>query len=407
VTQPRPILIAGAGIAGLSLALELSRRGLPARILEKRRTLSEAGAGIQLGPNGMRVLARLGLDRRLEPASGKPLAITVFDGASGRIIAELPLGGLVQERSGAPYWVAHRADLHAILLAAVREANSIELVTGFEVVSVPAAASVVRVEAGGGGSAEGHALVGADGLWSAVRRHLFPGREPRFAGKMAVRTVIDASAANGRFAEPKTGIWLGRNAHVVHYPVRAGQAIACVIIFDANRPRLGWGDPIEREVVLRRLMDFAPEVSQFLELAREWYAWSLFDSEPLPLWSKGRVGLIGDAAHPMLPFLAQGGVMALEDAATLAEALAAFPQDPACALRAYEAARWRRVTRVQKASRLNGRVYHLSGLAARLRDLALGAIPGPILMRQYDWLYGWRGDLIPVETGHSAAMQGA
>jgi salicylate hydroxylase len=290
--------------------------------------------------------------------------------------------------------VAHRGDLHAALLSAAGEDRSIELVTGFEVAQFAAGTDMVRAECvDGGGSAEGQVLIGADGLWSTVRRALFPGHAPRFAGRMAVRTVIDGRRAGGRFAEPKTGVWLGRGAHVVHYPVRAGEGIACVIIANADSPQHeGWGHPVGREVALTRLAGFAPELLRFLELGRDWYAWSLFEAEPLPLWSKGRVGLIGDAAHPMLPFLAQGGAMALEDAATLAEALSAFPRDPSHALRAYEGARRRRVARVQSASRANGRVYQSMGLGAHLRDLALGAVPGSILMRRYDWLYGWRGD---------------
>jgi len=395
VSPSRPILIAGAGIAGLALALALARRGLPSRLLEKRTTLAEAGAGIQLGPNAMRVLQALGIARRLEPRAGKPLAIVTFDGRSGRKLAEFPLGPCLEQRFGAPYWVAHRTDLHAALLSAVRETPSIELVTGFEVSEFRTAADTVRVEAVGGADSEGSALVGADGLWSAVRERLFPGHAPRFAGRMAVRTVIRSDAARGRFAEPRTGVWLGPGAHVVHYPIRAGQAIACVVIADEDAPRHhGWGQPMACEAVLARLLGYAPELLWFLERGTDWHAWSLFDAPPLPNWSQGRVGLVGDAAHPMLPFLAQGGAMALEDAATLAEALAAVPQDPARALSLCEAARYRRVCRVQAASRLSGSIYQLTGVAGLLRDLALAAVPGAILMRRYDWLYGWRGDAL-------------
>jgi salicylate hydroxylase len=398
VSAPRPILIAGAGIAGLALALALSRRGLPSLLLEKRTELTEAGAGIQLGPNGMRVLERLGVARRLEPAAGKPAAIALLDGQTGRLIAELPLGLFMIERYGAPYWVAHRADLHAALLACVREERSIELLTGFEVAAVTDTGGSVRVDAPGGRSVEGPALIGADGLWSAVRRDLRPGREPHYAGRIAVRTVIDARLAAGRFAEPKTGAWLGQRAHVVHYPIRAGAAIACVIIADEEKPREGWSYPVTRDAALHYVLGYAPGLLRFLELAPDWHAWSLFDCEPLPSWSRGRIGLIGDAAHPMLPFLAQGGAMALEDAATLAEALAAFPHDPASAFRASQAARWRRVARVRAASRANGEVYRMAGLTARLRNLAFGTVPGAVLMRGYGWIYGWRGDALPVTS---------
>ncbi len=399
MSVPRPILIAGAGIAGLALALALSRRGLPSRLLEKRTALTEAGAGIQLGPNGMRVLEAIGVARRLEPAAGKPVAIALHDGRTGRGIAELPLGQFMLERYGAPYWVAHRADLHAALLTAVREEPTIELNTGFEVAEIADAGGSVRF---GREGVEGPALVGADGLWSAVRRHLGPGREPHYAGRIAVRTVIDARAASGRLSEPKTRAWLGERAHVVHYPIRAGAAIACVIIADEGRPREGWNYPIERAAALHYVRGYAPELIGFLELASDWYAWSLFDCVPLPFWSRGSIGLIGDAAHPMLPFLAQGGAMALEDALTLADALASSPRDPASAFRALEAARWRRVARVQAASRANGRIYRMAGLEARLRNLAFSAVPGALLMRGYDWIYRWHGDKLPV-TGPDSA----
>lgn len=388
----RPILIAGAGIAGLTLAIALARRGVPARILEKRDNPSEAGAGIQLGPNAMQVLRRLGVAALLDTHAGRPDHIHVADGASGRTLARLPLGGAIEKRFGAPYRVAHRADLHAALLAAARDATGVEIVTGCEIAGFRQSSDGVAATSPNGRSMEGAALVGADGLWSALRQELFPGHPLTYAGKMAARTVIPSSAANGRFAEPATGVWLSGDAHVVHYPVRAGREIAVVAIVDEATARDDWGGAIDSTSVLARLIRFSPELLSFLGHGTDWRAWSLYDPPPLPAWSKGRVGLIGDAAHPILPFFAQGGAMAIEDAETLATLLATTPAAPERAFARFEQLRRARVLRVQAASRANGHTYHLSGAMALARNLTLKTAPGSLMMRRYDWLYGWSGD---------------
>jgi salicylate hydroxylase len=387
-----PILIAGAGIAGMSLAVALARRGVPSRLLERRAELSEAGAGIQLGPNAMHVLERLGVARHLEPMAGKPVSIRVHDGAGGRLLGELPLGERMSDRFGAPYWVAHRADLQAALLASVEEHREIGLVTGFEVADWRETGEGVEALSEAGAHQQGSVLVGADGIWSMLRRRLFPDHRLVYAGKMAVRTMIPASLARAEHTRPSTGVWLGRDAHVVHYPVRGGREIAVVAILDEASPREGWGGEIVAEAVMQRLSAFAPALLEFLDLGLEWRAWSLYDPPPLPAWSRGRVGLIGDAAHPILPFLAQGGAMAIEDADTLAASIASAPHDALRALARMEAVRRGRVARVQEASRANGRVFHLHGAAGIARNLALGALPGSLMMKRYDWLYGWNGD---------------
>jgi salicylate hydroxylase len=387
-----PILIAGAGIAGMSLAVALARRGVTSRLLERRAELSEAGAGIQLGPNAMHVLERLGVARHLEPMAGKPVSIRVHDGAGGRLLGELPLGERMSGRFGAPYWVAHRADLQAALLATVEEHREIGLVTGFEVSDWRETGEGVEALSEAGARQQGSVLVGADGIWSMVRRRLFPDHPLVYAGKMAARTMIPASLARAEHTRPSTGVWLGRDAHVVHYPVRGGREIAVVAILDEAAPREGWGGEIAAEAVLQRLGRFSAALLEFLDLGLEWRAWSLYDPPPLPAWSRGRVGLIGDAAHPILPFLAQGGAMAIEDADTLAASIASAPHDALRALARMEAVRRGRVARVQEASRSNGRVFHLHGAAGIARNLALGALPGSLMMKRYDWLYGWNGD---------------
>lgn len=390
----RPILIAGSGIAGLSLGLALSRHGLASRLLERRPVLSEAGAGIQLGPNAMHVLRRLGVAEHLEPLAGAPDGIDVFDGASGRPLTRFPLGRQIEQRFGAPYRVVHRADLQGALLAAAGQRSDIEIVTGFEVTGWKETGAGLVVTAADGRTAEGASLVGADGLWSTVRRGMYPAHPLTYAGKMAARTVIPSDGVGARFSSAATGVWLAADAHVVHYPVRAGRDIAVVAIVDEAAPREGWDGEISSTSVQARLIGFAPTLLEFLSLGQDWHAWSLYDPPPLPAWSKGEVCLIGDAAHPILPFFAQGGGMAIEDADTLAALIAQTPDEPGKAFATFERLRRDRVLRVQAASRDNGRTFHMSGPMAMARNLTLTLAPGSLMMRRYDWLYGWNGDTV-------------
>lgn len=385
----RPILIAGGGIGGLASALALARRGIGCRVLERNATFTEAGAGIQLGPNGIRILQDLGVAPHLEPLAGKPDAIRVFEGLSGARLADLPLGSWIVARHGAPYWVAHRADLQAALLRAVEQQPLIEVVTGFDVAQVRDAASCVTIESEKG-VAEGAALVAADGLWSRIRRQVLDCPPLTFSGKTATRTVIGRASAPEAFRANVTGAWLSPDAHVVHYPVRGGADIAVVVIAEEDWPGTGWGAPADRDALLRRVAGFASPLRQFLALGEDWRKWALYDPGALPQWVRGRIALLGDAAHPVLPFLAQGGVLALEDAATIAACIAARRDDPAAAFKDYERQRQPRAARVQSASRDNGRIYHLSGPMALARNLALRALPASRFMAGYDWLYGWR-----------------
>lgn len=386
-------MIAGAGIGGLTLGLALARKGIGTRILERRAEPTEVGAGIQLGPNAMGVLARLGVAEAIEQFAGRPEAIEVMDGQSGRRLASLPLGRAMEQRHGAPYRVMHRADLHSALLAACRSSKDIEIVVGFEVNGwKETAGSGIAASAPGGATSEGLALIGADGLWSATRRRLFPDSPLIYSGKMAARTVIPADAAGSRFARATTGVWIANDAHIVHYPVRSGREIAVVVIVDEARPREGWGAEITADVVLARVAHFAPELLAFLRRGTDWRSWSLYDPVPLQAWSKGRVLLIGDAAHPILPFLAQGGAMAIEDAETLANLIALAPDSPAAVFPRFERLRRTRVIRVQGASRDNGVIFHLGGPMGLARNITFAAVPGTLLMRRYDWLYGWKGD---------------
>ena len=388
VRAMRPLLVAGGGIGGLACALALAKCGFKSRILERNAVFSEAGAGIQIGPNGVAALRTLGVAAALEPKSGQPDEIRVMDGKSGQLLTVLPLGAAMAVRLGGPYWTAHRADLHAALLASAQREPLIAITTGFEVDRVEALADGVRVISTMGRAATGAALIGADGLWSKVRGYVADGVTLRPVGRRAYRAVVPAAALPAALQGNVTGLWLTSRAHAVHYPVRGGSEMALVVILPDPRASAGWTMPAGREEVMAAVTGFAPDLLALLSAAPAWASWTLHDASPLARWSNGRVALLGDAAHPILPFLAQGGVLALEDALVLADAVRRAPELPA-AFEAYGKARMARVRRVTQAARRNGRIYHLGGAGALARNGVLRAMPGARLMGQYDWLYGW------------------
>lgn len=383
-------LVAGGGIAGLATAIALARHGVATCVLEKRAELAEAGAGIQIGPNGVHVLADLGIRDQLAALAGVPASIRVRQGHTGTELARLPLGSWIVARHGAPYWTLHRHDLHAALLARARSEPLIEVRAGFEVANVAQDRASISVFDGAGRSVRGFALIGADGIGSAVRAHMLGPVAHTFSGKTATRAVVPAGAISSSIEPGDVGLWLSPGAHVVHYPVRGGSEVAVVAIIDEALDVQAWNTPADPAALLDRLEGFEPTLRRALAEAPHWHKWALVDARPLQRWSDGRIALAGDAAHPVLPFLAQGGVLALEDAVVLAEALAGHRSDPAQALAAYAGARRARAKRVQAASRANGRVYHLFGPARLARNAALRLTPGRALMATYDWLYGWR-----------------
>ena len=383
------ILIAGGGIGGLALALALAKAGRPSLVLEARPEFSIAGAGIQLGPNGTRILQQLGVAENLAPLAGVPEAIHVYRGTRGTQMARLPLGNWIARRHGAPYWVAHRADLHAALLEAARKNDLIEIEMGFSAVSVAEAGDAVTLRSETGREVRGAAVVGADGLWSRLREHVKPGAAPVFAGASASRIVLPAERA-GRLAESAVGLWLSAGAHVVHYPMRGGREIAVVVIADETWQSRVWDAEIDRAHLGRALACFTRELEDVLLEAPGWRRWSLHRLAQLPQWNAGRCVLIGDAAHPMFPYLAQGGVLALEDAVELATCLVALGTDVANAFALFVSRRRERAARVQAASARNGRIYHMQAPMSFARDATFTAAPGTLLMASLDWLYGWK-----------------
>jgi salicylate hydroxylase len=384
-----PVLIAGGGIGGLAAALALARKKIPSHVLERRAAFEEEGAGIQLGPNGTRILAELGVAEALEPCVGVPEAIAVRDGASGDELARLPLGSWIAERHGAPYWVAHRADLHRALRETAEAEPLIAISLDFAVAGLASDARAVAAAEASGETVTGRALIAADGVWSIIRERAFRSGPPRFAGRSAARTVLPVHAVPPVLRAPETALWLFPDAHVVHYPVSAGKELAIVVIADDSGGGTDWSTPAEPAWVRERLPACAAPLRDLLGSGSTWRKWALQEM-PMPReWARGLIALLGDAAHPVFPFLAQGGVLALEDAVVLADALSERPDDVAGALAAYARRRRPRALRVAEASRRNGRIYHMSGLPAAARNLVLRATPPKLLMARYDWLYGW------------------
>lgn len=387
-----PVLIAGGGIGGLTTALALARHGIASHVYEARPKLPREGAGIQLGPNATRILDAIGVAEALAPHTVSPDAIVVNDGVHGRELARLPLGTWIAQRHGAPYWVVHRAALLDALWSAAKAHSRITLAWGRSVERIEdrADAAEVTIHFADGESVSGSMLVGADGLWSRVRAHVDADFRLFYSGVAAARAVLPRDQVAPQFAAPVTGVWLAPNAHVVHYPVDGGERVAMVAIAACAEPLEGWNVAIEADAVAARFAGMPEAVSAFLGAPRQWRQWALFGTKGGLAWQRGRCVLIGDAAHPILPYLAQGGAMAIEDGCELAATLARTDMDTGKALAAFVMQRRRRVDRVQATSIANGQAYHLSGLAARARNAALRGLPGAVFMRRYDWIYGHR-----------------
>jgi salicylate hydroxylase len=393
--RSRTIIVAGAGIGGLTAALALAAAGFRIVVLDQAERLEPTGAGLQLSPNAARILLALGLGDRLKPAVVTPSAIRVMAARSGKEILRVPLGAAAEQRYGAPYWVIHRGDLHAAFLAAAADHPDITIELGRKVddfAIYPNGVTVHATRRGRPPETFGIGLIGADGLWSSVRARLGDSVPPRFSERVAWRATVPADVVASEFREPIVHLWLGRDSHLVHYPVNAGRTINIVAIAKATWQQPGWSvvstaEEVRAHFAARR---WSTMPRALLAIPDRWLKWALFDRAPLIRWGRGPVTLLGDAAHPMLPFLAQGAAMAIEDAAVLTGCIGKSPTELPVAMRNYEEKRRARTADVQRGARINAALYHLSGPAARLRDIALAAIGEESFLRRYDWIYDWR-----------------
>jgi len=384
-----PLLIVGGGIGGLATALAAARAGRRVHVIEKSPEFTEIGAGLQLAPNATRMLDRLGVLQDAAKLATLPRNLVMMDAVTGLPITRLDLGEAFRLHYGYPYVVMHRGDLLAAELKACRGEPLITLDSGREAVAIEQDDDCVRVRCHDGTSFECEAVVGADGLWSRVRKLVHDDGDPICAQYVAYRGTVPLSAAPAGTNLENMTIWVGPEMHFVQYVIHGGTLLNQVAVFRSHRYRPGceelddWGTADELDSAYAGL---CPAVREAVRLVRRDRRWPMFDRLPIPSWTRGRITLLGDAAHPMLQYIAQGACQALEDAVCLGTALARH-SDPRAAFRAYEAERVPRTARVQHTARFFGELKHLDGVGRSVRN-ALLQKRSPDDFEYFDFLYG-------------------
>jgi salicylate hydroxylase len=391
-------LIAGAGIGGLAAALACSRAGWRVRVFERAPAFGEVGAGIQLGPNVVKVLHGWGLHKVLAQVAAFPAQLEVCSALSGEALANLRLGDQAVQRYGAPYATLHRADLHQLLFNAVVAQTDAQLHLNTSVDRFTQTSQRVRLRTCFSSNttqeevheAEGDVLIGADGLWSGVREQLLDDGAPRATGHLAYRALLPQHSLPVELRSQQITVWLGPRLHVVQYPVRGGEWLNVVVIVHGSIPgdAQSWDRSSNAADLRAALVGTCAQLQTLIEAVLEWRLWVLHDRPPMgsaDQQARGRVALLGDAAHPMRPYLAQGAGMAIEDAACLGGLLAQSGQDMSGLLQRYATLRWQRNARVQARAIRNGEIFHLDGVARWGRDAALKLLGERLL--DLSWLY--------------------
>lgn len=384
-----PFLIAGGGIAGLSTALGLAKAGRDVRLFEQADAFEEVGAGLQMSPNAVRGLQALGAWEAVEPHCVIPSVIHVRDGLAGKLLQRIRLGKPFEEKFGAPYRVAHRADLLAGLVAAARAHGNVALQT-----SSPASAArstedgaILRLTSGA--EISGAGVIGADGIRSIIRTAVLGGGEPRLHGHTLYRALLPLTDVPPSIAADAVTLWFLPGAHVVHYPVSAWRQFNIVTAVEQDWPGESWSSQASRSDFESHFDDLCPALADLIARPSSWLKWRGASLDPQPRWQNGNIVIVGDAAHATLPYLAQGAAMAIEDAAVLSASITRSNVLPE-SLADFASRRQPRTSRVQKQSLAQGDIYHARGARRLARNLALRFMPEANFLERLRWIYSWR-----------------
>ncbi|MFN7011592.1 MAG: 3-hydroxybenzoate 6-monooxygenase [Allorhizobium sp.] len=392
MTQELPILIAGGGIGGLAAAIGLAQKGQRSLVLERAPELGEIGAGIQLGPNAFHAFDYLGVGDEARALAVYVDNLRLMDAIDGTEITRIPLDEAFRARFRNPYAVIHRGDLHGVFLRACREHPLVELRTSAQVMDYQQDGSSVTVTLASGDTVKGRMLIGADGLWSNVRKRVVGDGAPRVSGHTTYRSVIPTEDMPEDLRWNAATLWAGPKCHIVHYPLKGWKLFNLVVTYHNDAPSPEAGISVTHDEVRKGFEHVAPVARQIIDRGQSWKRWVLCDRDPVANWVDGRVGLLGDAAHPMLQYFAQGGCMAMEDAVALAHCMSAQPDDAEKALQVYQDMRKLRTARVQLQSREIGQhVYHPGGAHAQLRNAVMRAKTPEEWYDIVAWLYGSSG----------------
>ncbi|MCB1476671.1 MAG: FAD-dependent monooxygenase [Rhodobiaceae bacterium] len=389
--ERRRILIAGGGIAGLSVALAAAEAGFSPEVFEQAGRIEEFGAGLQITPNASAALTRLGFGDDLAERAYEPANIHLISHTGGTLWSA-PLGQRFAQSWGHPYRVMHRADLIGMLSDAAYSHPDISLRLNHRAEGFATHAHGVTLMAGSPGNMDdfhGAGLIGTDGLHSVIRRWVVGDGDAKPSGYVAWRSVADAGAAIDPRLKTDVCVWVGPRAHVVTYPLRRGSIINIVAVTEGSLDDPGWNAPAEPTLVVRRFVGWPPPLMEVVEAAPSWRRWRLADRRPADTWGQGPVVLAGDAAHPVMPFAGQGAALALEDAATLGHFLKTEASVESAFAR-FRNARRKRAAAIWSFSRRNGFLYHSGGLIGFARDIALRGLPDPIMLDRQWWIYDWR-----------------
>jgi 2-polyprenyl-6-methoxyphenol hydroxylase-like FAD-dependent oxidoreductase len=388
----QPVLIAGGGIGGLAVALGLAQKGIRSILLEKAATLGEIGAGIQLAPNAFHAFDYLGVGEAARAMAVYVDQLRLMDAATAQEICHVDLGDSFRARFGNPYAVVHRGDLHGVFLKACRDSDLIDLRVSSEVVGYDQDGSSVTARLASGDRVTGSLLIGADGLWSNIRKQVVGDGKPRVSGHTTYRSVIPTEQMPEDLRWNAATLWAGPKCHLVHYPLSGWKVFNLVVTCHNDAPEPVAGKPVPEEEVMKGFAHIHERALDIIRHGTNWKLWVLCDRDPTERWIDGRVALLGDAAHPMLQYFAQGACQAMEDAVCLSHMLGSHASDHATALEKYRQQRFPRTARVQLLSRAIGEhIYHPDGEHARLRNAIMSAKSQEEWYGDLAWLYGGTG----------------